>query len=296
MFGSEAQKQEIRTKLIKEPLVCGNFQLKEKESDKYLGEIFHSAGLARSALETIKARAGKIKAVSYEIKSIMEDYRAEVVGGALCGIELWQLCALPSLLSSCSTWFEISPEAVELAEQIQLDFLWTLFKVLKSCARASLRSESGVLAIKYQIFKEKLMLLFHIRHLDETALANRIYLQQLKYGWAGPVKEGKEICQELGIPDVTVVQATKQEFKVMVKEACRLKDEKELKENIVQKEKIQLLKEEDCKRKYYIEKMTLSEARILFQHRTNMTKMQEIIKDGENTKEKEQNVSFPEVR
>ena len=52
------------------------------------------------------------------------------------------------------------------------------------------------------------------------------------------------------------------------------------------------MKEEDCKRMYYIEKMTLSEARTLFQHRTNMTKMQEIIKDWENTKEKEQNVSF----
>ena len=34
LFGSEAQKQEIRNKLIKEPLVCGDFQLKEKESDK----------------------------------------------------------------------------------------------------------------------------------------------------------------------------------------------------------------------------------------------------------------------
>ena len=140
-------------------------------------------------------------------------------------------------------------------------------------------------------FKEKLMLLFHIRHLDETSLANRIYLQQLKYGWTGPVKEGKEICQELGIPDVSVVQATKQEFKVMVKEACRLKDEKELKENILQKEKLQLLKEEDCKRKYYIEKMTLSLE--LFSYTVQIwQKMQEIIKDGENTMEKEQNVNF----
>ena len=98
IFGSEAKKEEIRRKLNEEPLVCGAFQLKEKEFDKYLGEIFHTDGLGRSALETIKARAGKIKAVGYEIKAIMEDYRAEVVGGALCGIELWQMCALPLLL------------------------------------------------------------------------------------------------------------------------------------------------------------------------------------------------------
>ena len=83
IFGSEAKKEEIRRKLNEEPLVCGAFQLKEKELNKYLGEIFHTDGLGRSALETIKARAGKIKAVGYEIKALMEDYRAEVVGGAL---------------------------------------------------------------------------------------------------------------------------------------------------------------------------------------------------------------------
>ena len=47
-------------------------------------------------------------------------------------------------------------------------------------------------------------------------------------------KEVKDICQELVIPDVSVIQATKQKFKVMVKEASLLKDEKELKENILQ--------------------------------------------------------------
>ena len=71
IFVSEAKKKEMRRKLSEESLVCGAFELKEKESDKYLGEIFHSAGLGRSALETIKARAGKIKAVSYEIKAII---------------------------------------------------------------------------------------------------------------------------------------------------------------------------------------------------------------------------------
>ena len=42
------------------------------------------------------------------------------------------------------------------------------------------------------------------------------------------------MCLELGIPDVNSINATKQEFKVMVKEACRLMDEKDLKANILQ--------------------------------------------------------------
>ena len=40
--------------------------------------------MSTSALETIKAKAGKNKAVSYEIRAIIEDYRAEIVCGALC--------------------------------------------------------------------------------------------------------------------------------------------------------------------------------------------------------------------
>ena len=130
------------------------------------------------------------------------------------------MCALPSLLSSSSTWLEITPEAIEIAEQLQLDFLRLLFLVQKSCVRAAFRSGLGVLGIKYQIMKEKLLLIFHIRDLEDTALANQIYTQQIKLDWEGPLKECKQICLELGIPNVNNVKATKHELKAMVKEAC----------------------------------------------------------------------------
>ena len=91
--------------------------------------------------------------------------------------------------------------------------------------------------------------MFHIRNLEDTALAKQIYIQQLKFDWEGPVKECRRMCQELGIPDVMIVKATKQEFKAMVKEACRLMDEKHLKANILQKDKLDILKQEDTLRR-----------------------------------------------
>ena len=194
--------------------------------------MFHTDRLSRFALETIKARAGKINAVSYEIRAIIEYYRAEMVGGALCGLELWRMCALPSLLSSCSTWMEVKPEAGEIAEQLQLNFLRLLFKVPKSCPRAALRSQSGLLSIKYQIVIAKLSLVFHIRNMEDETLAKQIYNQQLTYGWPGLIREGVKLCEEPGSPDVTKVKASDKEFKWMVKEACRLRDQEELKLNI----------------------------------------------------------------
>ena len=79
---------------MKEPLMCGLINCLEKASDKYLGDIFHGESLSRCVLETIKDRAGKIKRVSYEIIAITEYYRANCVGGAVCGLEMWKLCTL----------------------------------------------------------------------------------------------------------------------------------------------------------------------------------------------------------
>ena len=73
MFGQKEEQNKIRIALKQKPLISGSFDVQEKQSDKYLGEIFHTDGLSRSALETIKARAGKIEVVSYEIRAIIED-------------------------------------------------------------------------------------------------------------------------------------------------------------------------------------------------------------------------------
>ena len=109
-------------------------------------------------------------------------------------------------------------------------------------------------------------------NMEDTALAKQIYNQQLKYGLPGLIKEGVKYCKELGIPDVTKVKASEMEFKWMVKKTCRLRDEEELKLNIIGKEKLQLLREGDCRLKDYLSNMSLSEVRILFGHKTRMTK------------------------
>ena len=96
-------------------------------------------------------------------------------------------------------------------------------------------------------------------------------LQQHKYGWPGLVKEGRTICEKLGIPDVTLVRSDKQEFKNMVTRACRESDERELKEKIERLEKFEFIKMDGCNRKSYIENMNLADARIMFRQRVRLT-------------------------
>ena len=42
----------------------------------------------------------------------------------------------------------------------------------------------------------------NIRSLDKEALANEMYLEQLKNNWPGLARETEDICEYLGIEDV----------------------------------------------------------------------------------------------
>ena len=96
-------------------------------------------------------------------------------------------------------------------------FIQSTNKVRQSRTEVRIRGSRNQVS-NYQ--REAIITLFHIKNLEDTALNKYAFIiQQLKFDWEGPVKEWRQMCLELGIPDVTIGKATKQEFKVMVKKA-----------------------------------------------------------------------------
>ena len=69
-------------------------------STKYLGQTIDS----RSAIDTVKSRAGKIKGTAMEFKTIKEDFEMAAIGGLAAAWELGERALLPSLLSGAGTW------------------------------------------------------------------------------------------------------------------------------------------------------------------------------------------------
>ena len=55
--------------------------MKTAEKEKWLGQQMAEGGLADSVAETVNAKEGKIKAACLEIANIVNDWRAETVGG-----------------------------------------------------------------------------------------------------------------------------------------------------------------------------------------------------------------------
>ena len=98
---------EIRQDFKINPLKYDGLMMKEKECEKYLGDMINGGGLSESIESTITERHGRIFGSILEIKTILEDYRASQAGGVTSGIMLWEVAVIPSLINNSETWTEL---------------------------------------------------------------------------------------------------------------------------------------------------------------------------------------------
>ena len=173
--GSGGFKQKVKDDMKEHQLTFGDFSLKEKLCDKYLGQMIHSGGLEESALATVKDRAGRMKGATMEIKSIIEEYQMQALGGMMAAWELWERALLPSLLSGAGTWFGDYQSTVNLCDELQNFFWRVMLKVPESCPKVALRCETRMLGMKWRIWQEKILLLLRIKNHDMDSLCRQVY-------------------------------------------------------------------------------------------------------------------------
>ena len=208
---------------------CGDFEMKELKEEKWLGDYF-GGGLKESARMTIKKREGKIRRASYEIINLVKDYRAQRIGGFMTGLVLWETCVIPSLIYNCSTWVGIGKEEIKLLNGIQDYFLRMLWGTGPGAPKVALRADTATRGMESRIWREKIMLVYHISHLEEKDLAREMMDEQVSNKWPGLVDEVKELCETLMIEDPRMTEMGKKAYNKVVKEACKWKDEAMMKD------------------------------------------------------------------
>ena len=65
--GTKGFKEKVGKELEMMPLTFGDFEVKRKVCDKYLGQVIHQDGLASSVGATIQERLGKVKGAIYRV-------------------------------------------------------------------------------------------------------------------------------------------------------------------------------------------------------------------------------------
>ena len=201
MLGSKEFQENTKKSMKETSIYLDNFCLQTKLSDKYLGQIFQS-DLSTSALATVKDRQGKLKGAAIEIKSIIEDYQMQAMGGLVAAWELWERALIPSLLSGAGTWLGDIGQAVKLANEIQCFYWRTILKVPDSCPKLAILCELKMTDTKWRIWEEKCLLLNRIKALPDGSLAKNIHQEAMLQGWPCLGREVGEICMNIGIPNI----------------------------------------------------------------------------------------------
>ena len=255
--------------LLRNLLHFDNFLVTRRESDRYLGQILHDGGLARSAEATAKGRAGVIRGATMEIKSIMEDFQMQAIGGMMAAWKLWERSLVPKLVSGAGTWFGGDcKETVKICDDLQ-NFEWrVMLKVPESCPKIALRCETRMLGMKWRLWEKKILLLLKIKQQDESSLSHQIYKEGKLRGWAGLGSEVTDICKDLNIPDANDHTLTKEEVKRAVFDNHYMDMKKEMKEK---SKKLKEICEEDFTEvQEYFNHKSVENVRMAFRVRCNM--------------------------
>ena len=200
----------------------------------------------------------------------MEDWRSQAAGGMEVAIQLWEACCVPSLLHGAATWLEVSKQTIKRLNSIQQWFLRLMLQVGPGTPLAALTWDTGLLDMEIRIWIEKLLLVLHLRSLDDDTLAGKIYNEQVKHKWPGLAMEAEEICREFNIEDVNKTALNNKEYKKIINKAAKIKNEEIIKEQAKGKDKCNRIKEETYGKKEYISDKNISEVREWFKTRYKM--------------------------
>ena len=261
---------EATRQLEEQPLMCGDFATQEKQCEKWLGQQLSAQGLADSVAKTVENREGKIKAVCREIANIVNDWRSRAVGGMEAALQLWEACCVPSLLHGAATWVEMSAATELKLNKLQNWFVRLVLQVGPGAPGAGLLWDSCLLDMGLRVWREKLMLIMHIRNLSEESLAHRIYREQMDSAWPGLGKESQKICEQLKIESVHTTRLDVKQFRKVVTEACHKLNEQRLREKAGVGTKAKRIISEKYLKKDYIGKKKIENVRIQFRARYGM--------------------------
>jgi hypothetical protein len=183
---------------------------------------------------------------------------------------LWEACCIPSMLHGAGTWVDINKTTEKKLNALQNWFVRLTLRIGQRSPLDSLLWDFSLLDMSLRIWREKVMMILHIRSLDETSLARRIYEQQKENNWPGLARETKDICTSLNIEDCNITQIGRNKYREYVTQACHKLNEERLRSEASDIKCARILTEEYGKKDYILHK-NIADTRDHFRARFGLT-------------------------
>ena len=248
IFGEKKSKQELEDEAKRNPMTINGKPMKEVKALKCLGDHV-SNSLEESVHLTVTKRLGIARQAIYEIRAIIEDRRAEGIGGMNLAFEIFHSSVLGMILHNCESWCSIPKKTIKVLDNLFLLFFRTIFRIGIGTPIVNFFWETATVKPKFQILQRKLNFIFHLANHDDGALSKQIFNLQMCHGLPGLVTENKEHLEKINFESAK--KLLKWQFKKVVSGYIKNLNKQELliDSKKYKRVKYETLAKEDFKRK-----------------------------------------------
>ena len=246
-------------------LELGEIMLKKVQQAKVLGYTFNEEGDNKAHIdEKQQSTTAMIANMGLTIKTMnMENMFGQSM------LILHEKCFVKKLTFGL-TGFMISKEEMERIERIERNILRNYLSLPNSAPKAALYSEFGVLPIKMELFKKKMLMWNRLNREESNHLIHDVVNEQIKkiLPWFQQIIK---IGEELQLDIIEGRKMEKEKWKDMVKEKIKIATEKELNKEIERLKKYREIVKDQLKvgeqKKYMC--LPVKKAASFFRARTN---------------------------
>ena len=187
--GRRKAREKLQEQVDSSPLLLYNVKMSQVKSEKYLG-IWLSETAADSVSITVNKRIGVATRTIFEIRSIIEDCRAEKIGGILLAFQLFEAWLIPSLLYGFEALSPIPKSSLKKLNDLSNKFLKVILGLgNKGNHTGAMYWMTGVMLMDNRILYRKAEFVHHLATLPSGSLGNIFYHSQKKRKYPGIVTE-----------------------------------------------------------------------------------------------------------
>ena len=220
-----------------------------RTEDRYLGMYLHEDGTSASVAATWEKRTGKFKGAAFEIRSVIEEFSMQAMGGMMAAKVLLVRALLPSLLSGACNWSGFKQTTEEDCDNMIYLYWRIMFKVPEGTPQVALITETGTMRTRWRIWEAKVLM---------------VSKQQLALGWPG---RSATSAQQLTTRTSTSTRSRRRRCRIFYHHY------KDLKEELEKSKKMEEVRHQDYRvAQSYLEDKSTERCRTKFRIRTQWLK------------------------
>ena len=158
---------------------------------------------------------------------------------------------------------EITSTTEKRLNSLQNLFVRLILRVGPGSPVSAIMWDTSLLDMQLRVWREKLMMIIHIRSFDAEAIASQIYQEQKDKNWPGLAEETRVISEALKIEDCNTTMLGKQKYRELVTKACHQENKVRLRSKAI-KVKCARIQGKEYGRKTYLQENCIETTRAWF--------------------------------